>query len=376
MGAHLSRPAESQPAIRWNWVSQGFANGVGLYAALPVLQSLLGRRRVSAATWRTAVAAGCFLGGFRLFLQLIRRRLTALVTLPERAQLFLAAAASTGVALAVDDHFLGSFLVIWWGLRAVRCLLPKSDLAPVAIMSASASILAPAAFLFRDEHQRQYQGFMEQMAFKMDRVSLLDQSNPSLIRPGLHGWDRITFCDELNTRFPGCHPSSSCARPVALTVAPRIFLMALKMYGPLYLAWSFFKLRLPNWNAMSNILRSAIFLTGYTITQYLGVMWWQSTISPTLSRSQHASFAWLSGLWTLVERPERRPELAIYCSAHAINALYNLAKKRGVISGTPRWLSYPLLIIASGTLAAFKEQHPEFVKKCFGFDDKQAAPIL
>jgi hypothetical protein len=58
----------------------------------------------------------------------------------------------SGFGLATDDHFLGSLLVIWWCLRAVKCVLPRSDkVGPVAFMSAAASVLAPAAFLHRDE---------------------------------------------------------------------------------------------------------------------------------------------------------------------------------------------------------------------------------
>jgi hypothetical protein len=37
------------------------------------------------------------------------------------------------------------------------------------------------------------------------------------------------------------------------------------------------------------------------------------------------------GLWTLVERKERRPELALYCTAQALNSLYLQAKKKGYI---------------------------------------------
>jgi hypothetical protein len=372
MGSVLSTLRErvaTDGSFSWNWVSQGFVNGVSLYAALPVLTAVLKRSRVDSSVWRTAVAAGCFLGGYRLLIQLFKKNLL-LDGIPEAVKQFAAAAGATGIGLGVDDHFLGSFLVIWWCLRAVRCVLPRSDYAPVAIMSASASVLAPAAFLFQDEHQPQYQAFMEKMAFKMERKTLLEQSVP-ILRPSVHGWNQWVFCDELNVKFPGSHGTTSCTRAVGSTVVPRIFLMALKMYAPLYLAWSFFKLRLPNQRTLENVARSSLFLTGYTATQYLGVMWWQSTVSPKLTRLQHASFAWLSGLWTLMERKERRPELAIYCSAQALNALYNLGKKRGLYSRTPRYLSYILLCIASGTLAAFNDQHPDFVKRCYGFGDPQ-----
>lgn len=122
---------------------------------------------------------------------------------------------------------------------------------------------------------------------------------------------------------------------------------------------------------MSNVLRSSAFLTLYTITQYWGVMLFTSTISPNITRLQWMSFGWLSGLWTLLERKERRPELATYCGAHAINALYNIAKKNGYITHTPKIVSYFLLALGSAINTHYYHQHPKFVRDVFGFDEDQ-----
>lgn len=255
---------------------------------------------------------------------------------------------------------------IWWSLRAVRTLLPSGvSYAPTAIMCAAAAVINPAAFLAQDEHQKGYQKFMERMTLGVQRDSLL--GNP-VSGPSMHaGWKQMIFCDELQ-RDLGGHPTNSCSRAALLFVAPRIFLISLKLYGPLYLAWNAFLLRVPNKHFLENVIRSSVFLTGYTVTQYLTVMWFQSTISPNLKRWQHMSFAWLSGLWTLLERKERRPELAVYCTAHALNSLYMQAKKYGYVSGTPTYISYPLLALSSGILTHFHDQHAPFVRTVFGFD--------
>ena len=316
----------------WQWVSQGFVNGVSIYAALPALQSIIKKKRIDSATWRTAVACGCFLGGFRLMSQLLfkNKHLKQVAeALSERQRNFVAGAVGAGLGLSVDDHFLGSLLVIWWCLRAVRCVLPQDPrgLAPVAFMSAAASVLAPAAFLYRDEHAVTYQKFMERMALGMDRPALLDQAHPDL-RPSLHGWGQQVFCDNLQENLGG-HPTGSCLHSIVTFVAPRILLISLKLYVPLYVAWSAFRLRVPRASVLlENVARSTVFLTGYTLTQYLPIMWYTATVSPNISRLRHATFAWLSGLWTLVERKERRPELALYCTAQALNSLYLLAKLR------------------------------------------------
>lgn len=365
--------SKSMEFLDWRWISQGFTNGVAIYSALPVLQSVVSRRRVESATWRTAVAAGTFLGGYRLMAQLVFRdkalkRLVQQLGLSDRQKQFVAGAFGAFLGLVIDDHFLGSLLVIWWCLRAVKCALPRSDGgAPVVFMSAAASVLAPAAFLFRDEHQKAYQSFMERMTLGVPRPALLEQASPVTSTPSLHGWSRHVYCDNLHAAT-GAHPTASCVRPVLLYVAPRILWIALKTYVPLYVAWSAFRLRLPNRALVENVARSSVFLTGYTVTQYLGVMWFTSTVSPTITRLQHASFAWLSGLWLLLERKERRPELALYCVAQALNSLYLQSKKKGLVTHTPRWLKYLLLVVASGTLAAFNDQHPKFVSSAFGFE--------
>lgn len=60
---------------------------------------------------------------------------------------FVSGVLASALGLSVDDHFLGSLLVIWWSLRALRALLPVVPHAPTAIMCAAAAVLNPAAFL-------------------------------------------------------------------------------------------------------------------------------------------------------------------------------------------------------------------------------------
>ena len=192
--------------------------------------------------------------------------------------------------------------------------------------------------------------------------ALLDASLDSHLIPHR---DRLTYCDQLAAK--GGHPTGSCTHAVTTWVLPRIFLISLKLYVPLYLAWSAFKLRWPHIHVLESIIRSSTFLALYTCTQYLTVMLFTSTISPTITRTQHSSFAWLSGLFTLLERKERRPELATYCMAHAINAIYQRLKKDGYFTHTPKPISYFILILSSAILTHFHRQHAPFVRTIFGF---------
>lgn len=361
----------SKLAIDWPYVSQGFVNGVSLYVATPVVVSLLTRKRVAAHTWRTAVAAGAFLGGFRLMRQLLQAlqkrfpKESSTYQIIHHWQNFIAGACATGFGLTVDDAWLGSVLVIWWALRAIRCAAPVlPQHTPTFFMCLSAAVINPAAFLYKDEHQPSYQKFMERMTLGVKRTTLLVP--PAVLPgPGLHGWDRLTYCDQLAAA--GGHSTQSCTHAVTTWVMPRIMLISLKLYVPLYLAWSFFKLRWPNVHVVESIWRSTLFLTLYTCAQYWVVMLWTSTISPTITRTQHSSLAWISGLTALIERKERRPELATYCMAHACNAIYQRLKKDGHFTHTPKPISYFLLILSSGVLTHFHRQHAPFVRTIFGF---------
>jgi hypothetical protein len=327
----------------WPWVSHGFVTGVSLYAAGPVLISLLKRTRVHSDTWKTAVAAGAFLGGFRLMRQVIitlskfvnKESFWGLIL--ARYRNFIAGCFATSFGLSVDDVWLGPVLTIWWALRAIRCLLPKLPFehGSVAIMCASSAVLNPSAFLFKDEHQKSYQAFMERMALGIDRGCLLQPPNQVLKPgPGLHGWATQTICDELRKRDE--HPGVSCSRSILLYILPKIFMISLRLYGPLYLAWSAFKLRLPNRQFLENVFRSTTFLTLYTSFHWYSVPLFTATVAPTITRMQMASFAWISGFFVFLERVERRPELAHYCLTHALNACYSILRKQGHFANLPR----------------------------------------
>ena len=212
------------------------------------------------------------------------------------------------------------------------------------------------------------------MTLGVDRSTLLQGVlYRHIAKVGMHGWDRWSYCDQL--KEAGLHPTNSCAQGVLVYVVPKIVKISLQLYAPLYLAWNVFKLRIPNWRFLfQNIARSTSFLTGYTATQYYMAMLYTSTVAPTMSRNQMAAFAWISGLWTLIERPERRPELAHYCLAHAINSIYIRLRNAGMFKNVPVGFAYILLSIASGILTHFHLQHAPFVRMVFGFDAPTKTP--
>jgi hypothetical protein len=74
-------------------------NGMVIYSCLPAVQSIIKRRRIDGATWRTAVACGFFLGGYRLVSQLLwKNKYLRKVTqhLTDRERNFIAGACGAG----------------------------------------------------------------------------------------------------------------------------------------------------------------------------------------------------------------------------------------------------------------------------------------
>lgn len=101
--------------------SRGFCNGLFIYSCVPAVMSIIRRQRIDGKTWRTAVACGFFLGGYRLVSQFLwknkhLRKLTEHLT--DRERNFIAGACGAGFGLATDDHFL-----VWFTSVLFRFLL-------------------------------------------------------------------------------------------------------------------------------------------------------------------------------------------------------------------------------------------------------------
>ena len=154
---------------------------------------------------------------------------------------------------------------------------------PTFWMCVSSAVVNPAAFLFKDEHQPSYQKFMERMTLGVDRSTIL-------ITTCGDPWPwfaRLGSPHVLRSARTEGRPLHGLLHAVATWVMPRVFLIALKLYGPLYLAWSFFKLRWPHVHVFESIIRSSVFLTLYTCWQYWSVMLLDHTVSPTITRATH-----------------------------------------------------------------------------------------
>lgn len=347
-------------SLNYDSIGQGFSVGFSLYAALPVLRALFQRRSVSSRSWRTAAASGIFFGGFRLISQLLMK-----LKLRKKTVRALAGATSAAIGLCVDDSFVSSPLVIWWALRAARTVIPKVNHGSVIAMVGATAMLNPSALMFSGEHAPSYQRFMDMMSLGIDRYSL---HNPDNLRkgPSIHWPDRgvQTICDSVS--FHEGH--SSCLRAAATGAFPRLFLISLRLYTPLYLAWTLVRVRFKAKQFVENVLRSSLFLSVYSTGIYLGTFWYTSTINPHMKRAEMMVVTSVAGLSSLIERQERRPELATYCLTHGLNAMWNIAINNKVLPERNRRLGIITMVISTAILMMNHEQQSKFVRSAMGLD--------
>ena len=157
---------------------------------------------------------------------------------------------------------------------------------------------------------------------------------------------------------------------------PRVFLTALKLglstspgvFSPSSVG--------PDVHVFESIIRSRLARV-YTCVQYWSaVMLWTSTVDAA-PRATHLT--WVSGLVTLLERKERRPELAHQPRGSRAQCAFMTRPRRRATSPTPP--SRILTWFSSSLPVSFHFQHASFVcTDIFGFEehehDGESAPLL
>ena len=153
---------------------------------------------------------------------------------------------------------------------------------------------------------------------------------------------------------------------------------AAKLYAPLYLIQLIYNLASPkNYhfdkivkalrNFVINIIRSSLFLSSYCAIAWVSVfanpVYWNPA-NRGATRVNLRRSLWLSGLPTLLERQERRPELAHYCATYAIDSIITRFLNRFPDSkSTWKSISALLLILSCGVLLHHHNKQPAVVTK-------------
>ena len=343
------------------------------FAGYVVPMALMKRGRVTRVLIRSAAAFATFTGGYRLIRLLLKRWISysrkrpSLLLGPifeahlERFSPAIAAGLASLFGNAIDPSYSSSFFVIWLFLRAVRTLpmMPSGRIVAPLTMIASVEVIVPAGFNSPEEMHPSYQNFLESFACGVDLNKMRN--------PGSKAIGDVVHEYSSDLRFMFQHQYLAIA------------VKACSVYWPLH-ALSYLVNRVTGSrssdvaNLAENILRSTAFLTGW-----VGTMWWAVMAHSRRLVAQNGNgqvlrrhtmvWAWLGGLYVLIEKPGRQVELATYCSAHALNSLYNryILKQHG----EQRAVGTLMLMGACAMLLHSWTKEPNFVKKVlFGEEAK------
>ena len=104
-----------------------------------------------------------------------------------------------------------------------------------------------------------------------------------------------------------------------------------------------------------------VFLSLYCSSAWLSACkFYQWTGFSKTKRFRSQFCEWVPGLAVLLERPNRRKELASYCLSHALNTIWNNARLKYNLKSND-WVSVLSLAISIGVLLQHFEQQPNLI---------------
>ena len=340
------------------------------FAGYAVPMAVLRKGRMTRLLLRSASAFAIFTGGYRLFRVLLRKWLEYSKRRPskllgpgleghvERFSPAIAASVASLCGNAVDPSYSSSFFVIWLFLRALRTLpfAPSSRVVAPLAMVAAVEVIVPAGFNDPSEMHASYQTFLESFGCGVDLNKMRNPGSRSI--------------------GEAVHSYATDAQFMLRAQLPALAVRACSVYWPLHAVSALVShvtgaRRLDLAALSENIVRSTAFLTGW-----VGTMWWAVMLHSRwlvartgrgrVERRHTMLWAWLGGLYVLIEKPGRQAELATYCSAHALNSLLNrYSRGRHSVAGTLMLMAACAMLLHSWT------KEPNFVKKLlFGQEQK------
>eukprot|EP01121_Diplochlamys_sp_Union-15-3_P019753 TRINITY_DN7517_c0_g1_i1.p1 TRINITY_DN7517_c0_g1~~TRINITY_DN7517_c0_g1_i1.p1 ORF type:complete len:283 (-),score=2.84 TRINITY_DN7517_c0_g1_i1:28-876(-) len=257
-------------------------------------------------------------------------------------RLAIAGALASVIALKIDNSLHESSIVVFWCLmRALRCISPSVPYGSVIVMCLSAAQILSAWIVAPHELSPTYLKFLNHHGGQSrELLNSLTSIN-------------CTPCTVL-------HPGISCTKHFPIFFVDG-FLRALRVYTPLYLAFLLFSGNKSILNFVKNVVRSSAFLSAYCALSWLSACIFYNTTQQPVGRLQLLLHTWLGGLATLLERPSRRPELAVYCATYALESIYRHFRNRGIFPRLP-WLGMITMICSFSIMLYHTDQMPVFVK--------------
>merc|ERR1711991_50081 len=233
---------------------------------------------------------------------------------------------ASSLACSVDASFASPLFAFWFAVKGLREFLPeaKSPLIPISTLVAASTYTIPTGYCCPDEIHPSYRLFLEKW---VTAVGVTPENWRSPPRQGM-------------SLGEGIHPNESMTSFLLTRAIPGCFYLAAKFNLPLYIVvavQSYFAKRFNLKSAVTNYSRSVLFLAAYVSSCWVLVLAFSRYVGGNgpkgaLTRNQCFSFAWLVGLWGLVERRSRQVELAAYILAHSLTAMWMRMQKANVLN--------------------------------------------
>lgn len=292
----------------------------------------------------------------------------------------IAGGVGASVALGIDRDLGYNSMVIWFAIRAFRCLFEENVLGKwitniphlsTVIMCLSASQILSCWVRHPSELDQGYRRFLD-----------IHGGRPKWVMRRLGAPNAAVVFPLFHLRKPGTS---------YLTDGIQFFIAGLrrasKVYTPLYLATFLFALvQSKNHTSMRllrliknfamNVLRSSTFLSAYCTFAWMSwpiVHLMGNTFSTGATRVGLRRHTWMAGLATLLERKERRPELAAYCATYAIDTIWRRAEASNpLLTKIKPFLSAVLLIASCSIMLHHYNKQPALVTKwVLGFNTQE-----
>lgn len=284
-------------------------------------------------------------------------------------------------ALSIDSGLSYSTFVIWLAIRAIRCVSEETFLEDWAksipffhtiSMCLSAGQILSSWISGNKQLDAGYYRFLSVQGGRSTEFMQLIRSKTVVDPLTAFGFGFRDFC----------------------SFWPAGLLRAMKLYAPLYALVLVFSLIQPKnhtparmktafMNFFIHVLRSSVFLSTYCALAWTSFAIWpfkrmydRNNVPVTANTMKY--HAWIAGLATLVERKDRRAELAAYCATYAIDSLWRRYTVRYPVLGPfwSDWIPKITLVMSCAVLLHYHNKQPNLVAKwLLGFSTEDILPV-
>jgi len=244
------------------------------------------------------------------------------------------------IGILLDPSLAESQLFsIWLLVRAIRCITPTIPYSSTITMCIAASQILSSYARAPTHLDSNYLKFLNIHGGQNKQTLHILRTSKDIKR----------LCTII-------HPDSYCST-FLLQFFIDEFKRAIRLYAPLYVVFFLFSRSKNVSYLVQNLIRSSTFLSLYCTLAWSSGCLFHRIIPVSVSRFSLFSHAWVAGLATLLERENRRSELAVYCMTYAVDSVAKTCTDSDIIPKIP-YITHIIFSIALGLLVRHRKQQP------------------